>query len=135
MGIVKVTNRIALVAVFLLIYWVFIFVVNAVFDFRVLKENLTNAFSLSVLGIFAILLGSIILNIMYNLTAIAEGRQSTKENRFGKLSVVLFLASLVIILFLLFYADLKASQEKEKFLVSSAVKVLCLLYTSDAADE
>ena len=124
MDIVKLTNKIALIAVFLLIYWVFIFVINAVFEFRVLKENLTEMFFLSVFGIFAILFGSIILNIMYNLTAIAEGRPSQQESNFSKKPVILFLASLGIIAFLLYYADLKTSQKKEEYLVSSAARVL-----------
>ena len=79
MNIAKITNRTALVTVTLLVYWVFIFISCTVFDFTIFKEGLTTAFGLSVLGIFAVLSGAIILNIMYNLTAIAEARQPVVE--------------------------------------------------------
>jgi len=126
MNIVKITNKIALITVFLLIYWVFIFVINTVFEFKVLKENLTQIFFMSIFGIFSILLGATILKIMYNLTAIAEGRARETENKRGmsKIPIVLFLASLCLITFLLYYADLRTSQKKEEFLVSSAEAVL-----------
>ena len=136
MNIVKVTNKIALITVFLLIYWVFIFVVNTVFNFKVLKENLTEIFLMSIFGIFSILFGAIILNIMYNLTAIAErsprdtaesgpGSDGDSDRKgSGKLPIVLFVASLAAITFFLYYADLRTSQKKEEFLVSSAEIVL-----------
>lgn len=123
MNIVKLTNKIALVSVFLLIYWVFIFVINAVFEFRVLKENLTEMFFLSILGIFAILAGSMVLNIMYNLTAIAEGRPKQSKS-LGFIPITLFLLSLGAISGLLYYGDLSTTQKKEEYLISSASDVL-----------
>lgn len=72
MNIIQLTNRIALITVALLFYWVFIFICSTVFDFKVLRENMSEAFSSSILGIIAILIGAIVLNIMFNLTAIAE---------------------------------------------------------------
>ena len=66
MNIVKITNKIAIITVVLLMYWVFIFVSSMVFGFKVFQENMTEMFLLSILGIFAILSGAIILNITYS---------------------------------------------------------------------
>lgn len=127
MNIVKITNKIALTSVVLLIYWVFIFVSKEVFGFKVFRENMTEIFSLSILGIFAILFGSLILNIMFNLTAIAENR--SKEEKLVtkgsyKKHLALFFSSLVIIFLLLYVGDLATSQKKENYLVSSASDLL-----------
>lgn len=122
MDIVKITNKIALATVILLMYWVFIFVCSTVLGFKVFQENMTEMFMLSILGIFAILSGSIILNIMFNLTAIAEGRVkqevATKQNH--KTAFYAFLGSLLVIFLLLYAGDMATSKKKEKYLVSSA---------------
>jgi len=125
MKIVKVTNKIALVTVIGLMYWVFIFICSTVFGFKVFRENMTEMFLLSILGIFAILSGSIILNIMYNLTAIAEGRKNeekSRNNRFNPL--VIFSGSLVLIFVFLYAGDIATTKKKEKYLVSSAAALV-----------
>jgi len=68
--IIALTNRVALVAMILLLYWVFIFISITVFDFKVFKENITETFYLSVIGILALLAGAVIVNVMFNLTKI-----------------------------------------------------------------
>ncbi len=122
MNIVKITNRVALATVFLLMYWVFIFVCSSVFGFKVFKENMTEVFLLSILGIFSLLVGSIILNIMFNLTAIAEGRggEKTSKPKQKKTPLVLFSLSFVLIFALLYLGDLATSKKKEAHLVNSA---------------
>ena len=121
MNIVKATNKIALASVVLLMYWVFIFVSTTVFGFKVFRENMTEMFLLSVLGIFAVLAGSIILNIMYNLTAIAEGERSEVVSaKANKKILVYFLGSLLAIFTLLYVGDKATSKKKENYLVSSA---------------
>ncbi len=126
MNIVKITNKTALITVILLIYWVFIFVCSAVFGFKVFRENMTEMFLLSILGIFSILSGAIILNIMFNLTAIAEGREKSavKTKNTKKTSIIAFLASFVAIFLLLYAGDLATSKKKEKYLMSSASDLL-----------
>lgn len=121
MNIVKVTNRIALVSVVGLMYWVFIFVCSTVFGFKVFRENMTEMFLLSILGIFAILSGSIILNIMFNLTAIAEGKRNidTKKSNAAR-PVAIFIGSLLVIFLGLYFGDMATTNKKEKYLVSSA---------------
>lgn len=121
MNIVTLTNKIALISVVGLMYWVFIFVSSSVFGFKVFRENMTEIFLLSILGIFAILLGSIILNIMYNLTAIAEGKKNIEKTKKGVAYLgVIFVASLFVIFFLLFVGDRLTSKKKESYLVSAA---------------
>jgi hypothetical protein len=70
--IVKWCNRLAILAILALLYWVLLFSVNEVFDLRILRERSTTAFGFVVLGILALLAGSLMLNIMFNLTRIAE---------------------------------------------------------------
>lgn len=43
-SIISLTNKVSIVVVFLLLYWVFIFSVSMVFGFKVFKENLTETF-------------------------------------------------------------------------------------------
>lgn len=123
MNFAKLTNRIALVAVVLLIYWVFIFVATQVFGFRVFKENITQAFGMSIMGIFVVLLGAVILNIMYNLTSIAEAKsgvvpQSKPVNI--KLASIAIAVSFIVIFVALYIGDIATSKSKESRLISSA---------------
>jgi len=122
MNIVKLTNKIALATVVLLMYWVFIFITSTVFGFKVFRENTTELFLFSILGLFAILSGSIVLNIMFNLTSIAEGRGASdaKISKSYKPWTFGFAGSLLVIFILLFVGDLATAKQKERFLVSSA---------------
>ncbi len=123
MNIVNITNKIALATIVLLMYWVFIFVSSTVFGFKVFRENMTEMFLLSVLGLFTILSGAIILNIMFNLTAIAErqlGIEKKKPKKISKMLVVAFIGSLVVIFCLLYAGDFVTSKKKENYLVAAA---------------
>lgn len=126
MNIVKITNKTALATVVLLMYWVFIFICSSVFGFKVFRENMTEIFLLSILGIFSILSGAIILNIMFNLTAIAEGKRvETSEKTVNHTKpVVLFLASLVVVFFTLYAGDIATSNKKERYLVTAAADLV-----------
>src|SRR5688572_22020421 len=70
--LVKLSNIVALIAILLLIYWVFVFISVEVFGFKVFRENLSQTFAMSVLGIFVLMAGSLMINVMFNLTRIAE---------------------------------------------------------------
>lgn len=126
MNVVKITNKIALVTVTLLMYWVFIFICSSVFGFKVFRENMTEIFFLSIMGIFAVLAGAIILNIMLNLTAIADGRGAVvdQSGRSNKKPLAIFLFSLIAIFAFLYAGDVATSKKKEKYLVSSAADLL-----------
>ncbi len=121
MNIVKVTNKIALFSVIGLMYWVFIFICSTVFGFKVFRENMTEMFLLSILGIFAILSGSIILNIMFNLTAIAEDKGNVEIIKSSVTRPIsIFIGSLLVIFMGLYFGDMATTKKKEAYLVSSA---------------
>lgn len=123
MNLAKLTNRIALVSVALLVYWVFVFVTTQVFGFRVFKENITQVFGMSIMGIFAVLFGAVILNVMYNLTSIADAKtgvtpQSKPINiKFASTAIVL---SFIAIFIALYIGDITTSKRKESRLVTAA---------------
>lgn len=71
---VKLSNAVALIATILLLYWVFIFTAISVFGLKIFKENITEIFYLSVLGILALLFGALVINIMSNLTSVSLRR-------------------------------------------------------------
>jgi len=123
--IVKLTNRIALVSVGLLVYWVFVFISITVFEFKVFRENITQAFYLSILGIFALLGAAIILNIMFNLTRIAESKivenkGEAAEKKQNKKGLMVLLLLFPVLFLLLYLGDLRSSQVKKEHLISSA---------------
>lgn len=123
--LVRLSNLLALVAVILLIYWVTVFITIQVFGLRVFKENLTESFYLSILGILAMMSGALIINIMFNLTRIAEKHNDdhqTFKRKGGWLW--LFLISLPVIIGGLFIGDYLTSKQKEKHLLSSASEVI-----------
>jgi len=125
-SIIKWTNRISLIAIALLIYWVFIFISITVFDFKVFKQNITQSFYLSILGILAVLMGAVIVNVMFNLTSISksllnrETAGATATIKSGnKLIFALLLSFPVIFLFLVF-GDYRTSKLRENNLIKAA---------------
>ncbi len=121
MTIVKATNKIALVSVIALVYWVFIFLSTTVFGFKVFQENMTELFFMSIFGLFAVLFGAIILNIMFNLTAIAEARETAVTPTINKSKwSSIFVGSLIAIFALLYAGDSFTTQKKKSDLVGAA---------------
>ncbi|VAX09703.1 hypothetical protein MNBD_GAMMA26-1167 [hydrothermal vent metagenome] len=123
--IVDLTNRVAYFSVALLAYWVFVFVVITVFDLKVFRENITQAFYMSILGIFALLGGAIILNIMLNMTRISgcmEAKESSNTATHGtkKRNIVLAIGIFPVIVALLFLGDYASSLKKKEHLVGAA---------------
>ena len=133
--IVKLTNRIAFVSVCLLAYWVFIFVSITAFDFKVFRENITEAFYMSIFGIFALLGGAIILNVMLNMTRISESLENRENEgepsgRSNRKWTYLALAALPIMFLLLYFGDLSSSMKKESVLVETAAQLVAENETS-----
>jgi hypothetical protein len=124
--LVKLSNTIGIVSILLLIYWVFIFISIEVFGFKVFRENLTETFYMSVMGILALMFGALIINIMFNLTRIAEKHNLDFENqtKSNKLKGWLLIFSFPIIFLLLFFGDYMTSMKKEKMLVKSAESII-----------
>jgi len=69
---VKLSNMIGFISVLALIYWIIIFITMEVFDLRVFKEHTTTTFYFSIMGILALMFGALIINVMFNLSRIAE---------------------------------------------------------------
>ena len=129
--LIRATNRVTLYATSALIYWVFIFLIITVFDLRIFRERLTETFFLSLLGIFAILGGSVILSIMSNLSKISQAistRQpaavETAAQPRSRLTMVLALLTFPLIGAALFAGNELSTQRKKDFLIRSAEKLV-----------
>lgn len=124
--IVKIANRISFVAIGFLLYWVFTFTTITVFGLKVFRQNITETFYLSILGILSVLVGALIVNIMLNLTIMSESlsrnilqeaKQTKPKRSFWRIA---FLVSFPIIGLLLYLGDIRTRQAKETHLVKSA---------------
>ena len=121
--LIRLTNRIALFSVLLLVYWVFIFVSLTIFGFKIFRENITEGFYLSILGIFAVLSGSMIVNIMLNLTKISNHIQKKEAadipaSGTASWGIWIFFASFPVIFIILYAGDLSSSYMKRKSLIN-----------------
>lgn len=128
--IIALTNKLSFFLIVLLLYWVFIFTIITVFDFKVFRENLTQTFFASIFGIISLLSGVVILNVMLNLTKIADAL-SEKEKEVvapqrGKFSLrlALFILSFPIIFGLFYLGDLRTSHVKRELLLNSARSIV-----------
>ena len=123
--LIKTTNRIAIYATLALLYWVFTFLVITVFDLRIFRERMTEMFFLSLLGIFAILGGAIVLNVMSNLSKISAAaadkygttKEAIKQTPF-KLAAFVLLFPLIAVA--LFAGNKLSDQRKQNMLISAA---------------
>jgi hypothetical protein len=121
--IIKISNAVGIISIVLLIYWVFIFISITVFDFKIFKENITESFYFSIIGILSLMFGALMINIMLNLTKISDyvSRQTpVKQLNKLKLSTTLIIASFPLIFILLYLGDSLTSKQKEKYLIESA---------------
>ncbi|MDR1888186.1 MAG: hypothetical protein LBQ81_02185 [Zoogloeaceae bacterium] len=124
---VKLSNVIGLIAIVALVYWVFTFVAMQVFGLRVFQENITETFFMSIFGILALMSGALMMNIMFNLTRIAEKHNQDALPPAGKTGVgrwMAIAASFPLILALLFGGDHLSTQKKEAVLTSGMASVV-----------
>ena len=125
--LVRISNAIGMISIVLLIYWVFIFMAVEVFGLKVFRENITQTFYMSILGIIALMFGALIINIMFNLTRIAQKHNNDNESlkiQKSKTGVVMLIVSFPLILGLLFVGDYLTSKKKEKLLIESAESII-----------
>lgn len=116
-SLVKLSNSIGIISIVLLVYWVFVFISITVFGLRVFRENLTETFYWSVLGILALMFGSLMINLMFNLTRIAEKHNQDDLNVSKKTSKRLgwiILLSFPIVFGLLFVGDFLTTKRRSK---------------------
>ncbi|STZ63126.1 Uncharacterised protein [Moraxella lacunata] len=128
--LVKATNIIAILGILGLIYWVFGFILIQVFGLKVFEKNLTEMFGFSILGILAVLAGALILNIMLNLTRIAEQKENPNtaptpatKSHMGKF-LVLGMAMFGVIASGLFWGDYVTTQRKFTLMQTSTNQVV-----------
>ena len=127
--LIKATNKVAIYSTVALFYWVFVFMIITVFDLKIFRENMTEIFYMSLLGIFSILGGAIVLNVMSNLskisTVMSDGQGSSppfrKPSRFSVITIAL---SFPIICGVLFAGNALSAQKKKNILVSSAQSLI-----------
>ena len=121
--LVKATNIVGMVAVVLLVYWVFVLILSNVFGLKVFREYITEIFLMSILGIFAVMAGALILNIMLNLTRIAE-RGQEEERKGGRKTLYLLLAVFPVLAALLFGGNYLTVQKKRQILTQSLERIV-----------
>lgn len=126
-SLVKLSNIVALISIVLLIYWVFVFVSVEVFGFKIFRENISQTFAMSVLGIFVLMSGSLMINVMFNLTRIAQKHNQDEivevrrvTNKLG----LIFLLSFPVLFGLLYAGDYLTSKKKESMLIQSAKSIV-----------
>lgn len=125
--LVKLSNIVALIASVLLIYWVFVFISTQVFGFKIFREKISETFAMSILGLLALMGGSLIINVMFNLTRIAERHnrdEITNANFISKRLGWGFLLTFPIIFGFLFIGNYLTLQKKETLLINSAKSVV-----------
>lgn len=132
--LITITNMVAIFSVLILLYWVFITIISGVFDLKVFQGNITNLFFSSLGGILAILFGALVLNIMLNLTRIAEKHNadrvvdeksvSPNAKLINRVILIVFLASFPLITLLLFGGDHLSAMKKERILIDSATLIV-----------
>ncbi|ASP18032.1 hypothetical protein HMPREF9120_02867 [Neisseria sp. oral taxon 020 str. F0370] len=131
--LVKLSNIIGIVSVLLLVYWVFAFILAQVFGLKVFREHITEMFAMSVLGIIALMAGALMLNIMLNLTRIAERNQETAVAG-GKKTAWLLPALFPLLAALLFGGNYLSEQRKQRILLQSAERIVQSGDTASLAD-
>jgi len=127
--LIKGTNKVALYGTIALFYWVFIFLVITAFDLKIFREHMTDIFYLSILGIFAILGGAIVLNVMSNLSKISdllsqEHGHPGSSTKLSKLMIGAVVLSFPLISAVLFTGNHLSAVKKKTMLISSALSLM-----------
>lgn len=122
--LVKITNIVGLISFILLIYWIFVFILVEVFNLKIFRQHMTEIFALSILGIIALMAGTLMLNIMLNLTRIAERNQMQESKPNTKKIAWLLLAIFPILAVLLFAGNYASIHKKEQLLLQSAHNII-----------
>jgi hypothetical protein len=127
---VALTNKLAFILITLLVYWFFIFICITVFGFKIFRENITQTFFTSILAILALLSGAVVLNIMLNLTKMADVLSGLSEQSTAAKSgrpwirLILFWLSFPLIFGLLYLGDYRTSLVKRDLLLKSARAII-----------
>lgn len=128
-ALIRLSTSIALISILLLVYWTFTFISITVFDFKIFKENITESFFLSILGIFSILGGSLIVNLILNLNKIGEfmalqHTQGETPSSFSTRYVIMFVALFPLIFGVLYFGDMASTAKKKTRLLNAAKQLV-----------
>jgi NADH:ubiquinone oxidoreductase subunit 5 (subunit L)/multisubunit Na+/H+ antiporter MnhA subunit len=121
---VKLSNTIGFVSVLALIYWIIIFITIEVFGLRVFKENTTSTFYFSILGILALMFGALTINVMFNLSRIAERDKNEDLPEKKSRKWIIFLVSIPAIICFLFFGNFISAKKMENHLKKSADEII-----------
>lgn len=127
--LIKGTNRVAIYSTVALFYWVFIFMIITVFDLKIFREHITEVFYMSLMGIFAILGGAIVLNVISNLSKISTVLSDKSEhtpslNKPSRFRIIAIVLSFPIICGILFAGNALSAGKKKSILVSAAQSLI-----------
>lgn len=135
--IVNWSNAVGIIAAVCLVYWVFIFLVNGVFGLKIFKQNLTEAFLMSVLGLLALMAGTLMVSLMLNITRIATSLEKLTSSLTNtaltsslmslkqKMMVLgVIAASFVLIAAAMFAGDAYTRYEKKRVLLNMATTLV-----------
>jgi hypothetical protein len=75
---VAISNIIGVISIILLIYWVFTNSLVEIFQLKVFRQNITQAFGYSVMGILALMFGVLMVNKIIVLML-------SEQSRYGKI--------------------------------------------------
>lgn len=112
--LVKLTNTVGIVSFVLLIYWIFVFILVQVFNLKIFRQHLSEIFALSITGIIALMAGALMLNIMFNLTRIAERGSETDSPKKSKKIIVLMILMFPVLAGVLFAGNHLSLQRREQ---------------------
>jgi hypothetical protein len=127
--LIKGTNKVAFYSTVALFYWVFVFLLITAFDLKIFREHMTDIFYLSLLGLFAILGGALVLNVMSNLSKIStvlsqERGYAGSSTRPSKTLIAAVILSFPLIAVVLFAGNHLSSEKKKNMLISSAQSLI-----------
>lgn len=114
--LVKLTNTVGIFSFILLIYWIFIFILVQVFNLKIFRQHMSEIFGLSIMGIIALMAGALMLNIMFNLTRIAERGNEVTELKKSRKIIVLLLILFPVLAGLLFAGNHMSLKRREQVL-------------------
>jgi hypothetical protein len=120
---VTISNIIGVISIALLVYWVFAYSLIEIFQLKVFKRNITEIFGYSISGILALMFGALMLNVMFNLTRIAEKHNDdviANNKKRSKALLISIIFSFPLIACLLFVGDNLTTIKREKVLVELA---------------
>ncbi len=124
--IVKLSNSIGLIAIILLIFFVFGFIFTETFNLKPLLFQKKEVFALLLLALLALMAGALIVNIMFNLSRIASRHEPEQEDKPEKVNRLkwLFLSGFPLIAIALFLGDYYYEAEAKKESIETATQIL-----------